>query len=142
MTIQDLKNLPLISSTNSSVSVGVVSVIIKDNQVLMVKSKDSDIWKFPGGHLHHDESIDEGIIRETLEETGYVVQIIGQPFVYQYDLTQVLNLFLIFCRTEIIGNGSPEQSDEITETKWFETDKMPENIFENVKPVLKYIQNI
>ena len=52
-----------------------------------------------------------------------------------------LVLMLFFYRSKIVGNGTPESSDEITEVKWFDLDAVPENSFENVKPVMEYLKN-
>lgn len=139
---KDLRRLPLIGSTKvSSISIGAGSVIVRNNQVLLVKSKDGPLWKFPGGHLHDDESIGEGIKRETFEETGLLVELRGKPFCYQFDLTEKLRLMLMYYRGEIIGNDLPKAGSEVVEVKWFEIDNLPESCYGDVKPVMKYWEN-
>jgi len=139
----DLRKLPLLSSVSGSlISIGAGSVVIKGDQVLMVRSKDAtSMWKFPGGHVHDGESFIDAAIRETLEETGLLVSVIGQPIFYEFDLNEKLRLMLILYRSRIVGKGEAEQNDEITEVKWFAINDLPENCFENVKPIMKYLEN-
>jgi len=47
------------------------AIIIKDNKILMVYSKNKD-YKFPGGGIKKDEGYIEALKREIEEETGYV----------------------------------------------------------------------
>ena len=46
---------------------------IKNGLVAMVHSTKYDYYKFPGGGIEEDESIEQAMIRETQEETGLVV---------------------------------------------------------------------
>lgn len=45
-------------------------IIIVDGKVAMVHSRKYDYYKFPGGGIQADESMEEALIREVLEETG------------------------------------------------------------------------
>ncbi len=58
------------------------AVVTYDGKVLLVrinKPKDkSGLWGFPGGKLEKGESLDEGMMRELLEETGI------KPHLYDY----------------------------------------------------------
>ncbi|MBD5113303.1 MAG: NUDIX domain-containing protein [Ruminococcaceae bacterium] len=45
-------------------------IIVKDGKVAMVHSIKYNYYKFPGGGIEGDESKEEAVIRETLEETG------------------------------------------------------------------------
>ena len=47
------------------------AIIIKNNKILMVHSKNKD-YKFPGGGIKKDEGHIEALKREIEEETGYV----------------------------------------------------------------------
>ena len=57
-------------------SVGVGVIILKDEQVLLLKRKGvhgSGSWSPPGGHLEFGESFETCAIRETQEETGLII---------------------------------------------------------------------
>lgn len=49
------------------------AVIIKDGKIAMVYSKKYNYYKFPGGGIEADESMEDALIREVLEETGLCV---------------------------------------------------------------------
>jgi len=54
------------------------AIIIKGGKVLLVYHKKLDVWLYPGGHVEDNETPDETVVREVMEETGLVVEIIGE----------------------------------------------------------------
>jgi len=61
--------------TKFRVSAG--AIIIRDDEILLVKAKNSDGKDFlvgPGGGVERDEGIDQACIREVREETGIEVR--------------------------------------------------------------------
>ena len=57
---------------------GASAIVIKDNCVLMVRTKNSNSWSVPSGGVEANETAKETCIREILEETGYEAKIIKQ----------------------------------------------------------------
>ena len=58
--------------------VGVGGVIIDDRKVVLVKRRFEPLagqWSLPGGRLELGETLESGLAREMLEETGLVVQV-------------------------------------------------------------------
>jgi 8-oxo-dGTP diphosphatase len=58
--------------------VGVGGVVIRDGRALLIKRGSEplkDQWSIPGGTLELGESIQEGVRRELLEETGIEVRV-------------------------------------------------------------------
>lgn len=49
------------------------SIIIKDKKIAMVHSIKYNYYKFPGGGIEENESKENALIRETLEEAGLVI---------------------------------------------------------------------
>ena len=49
------------------------SIIIKDKKIAMIHSIKYNYYKFPGGGIEGDESKENALIRETLEEAGLVI---------------------------------------------------------------------
>lgn len=49
---------------------GSSAIIIKDNRVLMIRTKDSNSWSIPSWRVEVGETAEEACIREVAEETG------------------------------------------------------------------------
>jgi 8-oxo-dGTP diphosphatase len=59
--------------------VGVGGVIIEDGRALLIRRGSEPLrgeWSIPGGTLELGESLQEGVARELLEETGLVVRVL------------------------------------------------------------------
>jgi ADP-ribose pyrophosphatase YjhB (NUDIX family) len=78
-------------------------------------------WAQPGGFLEIDESVREAAIRETLEETGLVVE--PGDIVGLYSRTQAAVVVIAF-EARIVGGGL-RTSREATELKAFAPDAIP-----------------
>lgn len=54
------------------------AVVIDDEHILLCKTLDltPEFYFLPGGHIEHEESAEEAVTRELLEETGAKVEII------------------------------------------------------------------
>jgi ADP-ribose pyrophosphatase YjhB (NUDIX family) len=66
-------------------SVSVAAAIFDDagEKVLLIKRRDNGRWEPPGGVLELKESIEEGLRREVLEETGAAIEICHLTGVYK-----------------------------------------------------------
>lgn len=53
--------------------VSAAAIVCRDGRILMIRDTAQGMLVLPGGHLHWSESVDAGVRREVLEETGYVV---------------------------------------------------------------------
>ncbi len=105
-------------------------------KLLLQQRADNGHWGLPGGRMDAGESIDHTAIRETLEETGFIVRIrrlIGvysAPASYSISsypdgrLVQYLNLSF---ECEIIG-GEMMLSEESTDIGFFDVKALPEPI--------------
>ncbi len=49
------------------------AAVIKDNKILLVREREDDCWSLPGGWADVCETPSDGVVREVLEESGYVV---------------------------------------------------------------------
>ena len=113
--------------------VTVDALIEKDNRLLLVR-RDPDFWVepgkyvLPGGYLDRDETADQGIVREVLEETGYrsnvidLYFIIHQPRLQGDDRQNVGFIFRLEAKEQI-----QKPDHEIESVHWFDEHSLPTN---------------
>jgi ADP-ribose pyrophosphatase YjhB (NUDIX family) len=78
-------------------------------------------WAQPGGFLEIDETVTEGAIRETLEETGLLVE--PGALVGMYSRLEAGVVTLVF-EARVVG-GEPKTSPEATEVRSYAPDAFP-----------------
>jgi ADP-ribose pyrophosphatase YjhB (NUDIX family) len=79
------------------------------------------LWAQPGGFLEVDETVTEGVVRETLEETGLIVapgEIVGL-----YSRLEAA-VVVLAVEARIVG-GAPRTTPEATEVRAFEPAEIP-----------------
>ena len=66
--------------------VTVATVVVRDGRLLMVEERAQGrlVFNQPAGHLEPDESLVEAALRETLEETGWAVELTAFIGAYQW----------------------------------------------------------
>lgn len=108
-----------------------LSVVIVDDQVLLVRRSDTGKWLVPGGIVEPGEFAADVAERELLEETGVsgavekmLLVTTGEPMEYPNgDRCQFL-LLIFQCRYE---GGTPRPDlDETTDVRWFDIDALPD----------------
>ena len=103
----------------------VVGVCIKDNDsLLMVQEAKDDIkglYNIPAGRLDSNESIFEGAIRETKEETGYEVKL-DSILCIQY--LEKKNILKIIFNATIISGSINYDKNEIMDIKWIPIEEL------------------
>lgn len=81
-------------------------------------------WAFPGGKVEENETVEEAVVREVLEETGYVVNTVHTISKRQHPEFPVF-VFYIECEVEQ-EPPTDFSSDEINEVKWVTPKKLEE----------------
>lgn len=105
----------------------IVGCLIEDNgKYLMVQEGSKSrygLWNYPGGHLEEKETIIEGAIRETFEETGYHVEVTGVLPVEQ--LIREDNHFIVIKFVgKIVSYDEQHELDGILQTKWMSSEEI------------------
>lgn len=95
-------------------SVSVAGVTLDSGRVLLIKRRDNGQWQAPGGVLELDETVEEGVIREVLEETGVRVEVERLTGVYKNMCRGVVAL--VFRCQAVSGEAAP--SEEASEVAW------------------------
>ena len=127
------------------------TITIKQNKVLLVKSKygGEEFYLFPGGGLESGETLEEGAIRETFEETGIKVKIKELVHVNEYIYKKDWNKRSIasFFLTEQVGEGKINiqtiDDGKIKEVVWVGIEKLdkldvkPKILIKSIKDYVK-----
>lgn len=101
-------------------SVSVAGVVQNaDGDVLVIRRRDNGHYQAPGGILEQDERIEDGLMREVLEETGYAVKPEQLTGVYKHMPLGVVAL-VFRCR---LLEGEPRLNDEASEILWLGPEK-------------------
>ena len=108
----------------------VVSIVLhKNNKVLMLQRKNEPhkgYWCLPGGYINYNETLEEAIKRETLEEAGLNIDVGKLVGVYRIDNDpRGINIDIIY---EGCLEGEIKISDEHEKYELYLQDKLPTNI--------------
>jgi 8-oxo-dGTP diphosphatase len=105
-------------------------IINEKEEVLLVLREDFRIWALPGGGLEPDETWEEAAVRETLEETGYQIEIkqcIGEYWRPQMSQGEGDLRHVFLAQT---NGGSPSAHDkESIDVRWFPVTALPKRMF-------------
>lgn len=100
-----------------------------DGRILLVKAAYRWRWGMPGGLMDAGESPAEAALRETREETGLDIELVGEPMVLVETTMQRVN-FIFHARPA--PGADPDvlqaQASEILELGWFDPSELPETI--------------
>ncbi|MEU2439420.1 NUDIX domain-containing protein [Streptomyces rubradiris] len=131
---RDYENDPNAPAANSLVPAASAVVVDDAGRILLQRRRDNGMWALPGGAMNLGESLPDCAVRETLEETGYEVEITGivgtytdPRHVFAYDDGEVRQEFSI-CFLARPLSGQLAVSEESTEVRWFdpaEIDALP-----------------
>lgn len=105
-----------------------IAIILDDSgtEVLLVKRKDVPLWVLPGGGVEEGESPIEAVVRESLEETGYAIEVVRQSAEYS-PINRLAALTSVFiCR---ITGGVPRLSSETSSIGFFSLNDLPSTLF-------------
>ena len=98
-------------------SVSVAGIVFNDSgEVLVIKRRDNGHWEPPGGVLELAETVQQGVQREILEETGITVDV--GPLTGVYKNMQRGVVALVFRCTAVSGTIRP--TEESAAVEWME----------------------
>ncbi|MEU9513068.1 NUDIX domain-containing protein [Micromonospora sp. NPDC048169] len=109
-----------------------VSVFVRDDRdrLLLIQRTDNRLWSLPSGGQEIGESVAQTAVRETREETGIHVEVVGLVGVYsdpghviEYSDGEVRQQFSLCFRAVPVG-GEPTPSDESSDVRWIEHNEL------------------
>lgn len=105
--------------------VGVGGVVIHEGRALLIKRGSAPLegqWSIPGGTLELGESIEEGVRRELMEETGIEVRVLGmiEAFdrIFRDDAGKIQFHFVIVDYLCELVSGEAVAAGDVTDTAW------------------------
>jgi ADP-ribose pyrophosphatase YjhB (NUDIX family)/RimJ/RimL family protein N-acetyltransferase len=140
----------LLDIANPRVGLGVL-IFNLNGQILLGKRKNSlgeSSWGPPGGHLEFGETFEECAIRETIEETGLIIE--NPKFftvtndIYKEKQKHYISIFMKaqLKNDQLVQNLEPDKHED---WQWFHLNNLPENFFAPLKQLLlslSYGQNL
>ena len=142
--LEYIKNMRKYIGHERLLIVGASVFVHKDGRLLLQKRKDNGCWADHGGCIELGETVEETAKRELYEETGLTacsLELIGvfsgKELFYTYpNGDRVSNVNIAYLCEDYSGDMIT-QTDETADLKWFELDKLPENMSPPVIPALK-----
>ncbi|WP_284579035.1 NUDIX domain-containing protein [Streptomyces sp. 2P-4] len=108
-------------------SVSVAGVVVRDDgRLLAIQRADNGTWELPGGVLELEETPEEGVRREVLEETGLRVDVAELTGVYK---NVTMGVVALVFRCKPVG-GAECTSDETTAVQWLTPEEVSERMSE------------
>ena len=109
--------------------------IISDQfgHVLLSHRRDLDLWNLPGGGVEQDETPWDAAIREVHEETGLEVTVERLVGIYSKPGRNGIT----FCFECIAKGGSPQESDEADEHRYFALEHLPQRLSPNQREYVR-----
>ncbi|HSE35002.1 MAG TPA: NUDIX domain-containing protein [Candidatus Paceibacterota bacterium] len=108
---------------------GVLSLVVRDGRILLVRPSYRPYWELPGGMVEEDESLEEAGKRETLEEAG--VQIESYAFMlgsYRRALWRRDDTIVVLVAQTSTVMRQPTPNREILDVREFPLDALPQEM--------------
>lgn len=106
------------------------TLILKDGKLLLIRRakqlSEGGKWGLVGGYVDRDETIEDAVIREAFEETGYrvtdlkLITVRSNPNRPHEDKQNIS--FVYYCKA-LKKEGTSDW--EVTDQKWFDFDDLP-----------------
>lgn len=123
------------------------ALILKDGKILLVKRAPNLLaggkWGIVGGYIDMDETLEECVRREVLEETGYEIKNLKLFSVADNPRTRNdprFNIAFLFTCEALEQVGTPD--NESSEQKWFDLNDLPKEMaFDHLNMIKVYLKN-
>jgi 8-oxo-dGTP pyrophosphatase MutT (NUDIX family) len=118
----------------------VATIVERNGLFLMVEEQDEDrtVFNQPAGHLEKGESIFEGAIRETLEETAWLVEPEALVGIYHYPAPNGVT-YIRFCFAAKALKEEPGRTldDGILSAQWLSEQTIMDPAFKARSPIVR-----
>ena len=129
LPIEKVKNLLLNEKAYQTPKIVSRAAIFRENNILLVKEKDTNTWSLPGGWVEVNESIKSNIIKEVKEEAGLDVVPDRLVAVQCYNKHNKPKYAYGICKIFIICNfvsGRFVPNPETSDSDYFSINELPD----------------
>lgn len=139
--MKELKNFPveIAGGAEGLLTIASGPVIIEEGKVLLVQHGE-ELWKFPGGTVRTNESIEQTAIREVKEEVGAEIELVGEPHIIVMQREKegkTVTVVLVHYFAKRLNNVL-EKGEGIDKMEWFPVGQLPVEAQPNVRPVVQH----
>ena len=125
-------------------TLAVNAIAIKDDKILLVKRKDRDMWRLPGGEVSLGETIDEAVMRHIKEKLGLDIRIVNVIGLYS---KPIQNELVVLFEVELIDPRQPFKiGGDYQTADFFPVHKLPEKLpdknYERIQDYLHHYPNV
>ena len=117
--------------------VDVRGAVFRDDMILLVKERSDGGWTLPGGWADVGDSPGDAVVREIVEESGYVTRVVKLLALYDRNKhghpPHPFHAYKLFFLCELIG-GAAAASNETEAVDFFAEDALPELSLTRVMP--------
>ena len=121
--------------------IAVATVMEYEGKILLVKEAKGNAqvkWNQPAGRLESGESVKEGALRETKEETGYDVVVTGLIGIYDELSSSKYSRIRFVFSAKLSSQNQGSYSNDISEVKWFDKTSIKELSKESLASEVTY----
>lgn len=118
-------------------------VVLRDRKLLLIKRKNPPFkgrWALPGGFVEYGEKIEDAVVREVDEETGFKTNIVDIVGIYSDPDRDPRGHTVTVVYLLEICSGALRFSDDADDAKFFDVNELPELAFDHsdiIKDVLR-----
>jgi ADP-ribose pyrophosphatase YjhB (NUDIX family) len=118
--------------------VDVRGIVLKDDQLLLVRESSDGLWTLPGGWADVNNSPSEAVEREIREESGFLTR--ATRLIALFDRSKhdhepqfAFHVYKLFIACELLG-GAAKTSSETSEVGFFDPENLPPLSIARVTP--------
>ena len=120
-------------------------IILRDNKILLVKRKNEPFkgkWSLPGGFVDYGETVENAVVRETIEETNIKTKIKELLGVYSSPNRDPRGHTVTIAFLLSVISGEAKAGDDAEEAKFFELEELPDLSFDHGKIINDAIRRL